>query len=459
MAFTTDIPELIERNRNGLLGKHPSWPRVRLGDVVTVQNGAAFKSEYFNTEGHGMPLLRIRDVMRGATETWYDGPYDAEYVVWPGDLVIGMDGDFNHAFWTGPPALLNQRVCRLLFHGDGLNKKWVVHVLGGYLQAVNEATPSVTVKHLSSKTVADLLLPMPPREAQDRIVAVVEETFRQIEDGIASFGDAVKSIGSYERSLYYEAFSGGLVSAAVNGETADALLTRLGVDPISRAECHTGWPSNWLGARLGDLASHVTSGSRDWKPYYGHGTGVFVLTQSVRMRRLDLSDPFHVDPPEDDPARTRSAIAQGDILVTIVGANVGNTARVPFEVPEHYVCQSLALIRPREPAMSRFLELYLAAPTGGQAFFESCFYGQGRPHISFADIKRMPVPVPPLDEQAAIVSFFDRQVAAMGTLKVSMNGARKEASSLRQSVLHQAVAGHLIEPPTANKRRPVRAGE
>src|SRR4051794_32463182 len=106
MAVTMAVGELIERNPNGLLGKHRSWDRIRLGDAVTVQNGFEFRSARFNREGRGMPLLRIRDILRGATETWYDGPFNEEYVVHPGDLVIGMDGTFNHALWSGPPALL-----------------------------------------------------------------------------------------------------------------------------------------------------------------------------------------------------------------------------------------------------------------------------------------------------------------------------------------------------------------
>lgn len=107
MALTASVDDLVARNENGLLGKHPTWARVRLGDVATVQNGFAFESRYFNTEGRGVPLLRIRDVVRGSTETWYEGPYDEAYVVQRDDLVTGMDGDFNHALWRGPPALLN----------------------------------------------------------------------------------------------------------------------------------------------------------------------------------------------------------------------------------------------------------------------------------------------------------------------------------------------------------------
>src|SRR5450432_2160286 len=96
------------------------------------------------------------------------------------------------------------------------------------------------------------------------------------------------------------------------------------------------WPAHWERSTLGEIATVVTSGSRDWKPYYNQGTGVFILTQNVRMRALDLSEPFHVDPPADDPARKRSAVQVDDLLINIVGG-VGTVARVDREVIDHYV--------------------------------------------------------------------------------------------------------------------------
>lgn len=426
MAFTTRIPELIERNNNGLLGMHPSWERVRLGDALTVQNGAAFKSEYFNTEGRGMPLLRIRDIVPGATETWYDGPYDDEYVVQPGDLIIGMDGDFNHALWAGPPALLNQRVCRLTFRTDAVRKEWALHALGGYLQAVNDATPSVTVKHLSSRTVADLLLPLPPLREQDRIVDAISRHLQRVADGLGSFRRLEALSDAYVAALYSASFRGELVGG-------------------SELDDSTGFPSHWKVETLGELAERVTSGSRDWKPYYGRGSGVFVLTQNVRPRALDVSNPFHVDPPVTDPAVERSAIRLDDLLVTIVGANVGNAARVPLELSEHYVCQSLALIRLKESGLSRFLELYLTSPAGGQRYFETCFYGQGRPHLSFVDLKKMRVPIAPPAERDAIVAAFDRQFDAALGAKATALRARTDAAVLTTGILRAAVEGELVE--------------
>jgi type I restriction enzyme S subunit len=350
--------------------------------------------------------------------------------------------------WLGP-AIVKADCPRLRPHPD-VNARYLMGALNSppVRQQADAVMRGVGRPRLKLAELKKLLIPMPPRTEQDRIVVILEATFSRVDRALASFSDAREGVRAYERSLYGEAFAGGLVESCVNGETSIDLLERLGVTPIPASERQAHWPAHWGAARLGDLSSHVTSGSRDWKPYYGRGTGVFVLTQSVRMRHLDLSAPFHVDPPADDPARSRSAIARDDLLVTIVGANVGNTARVPCDVPEHYVCQSLALIRPRVPSMSRFLELYLAAPNGGQAFFESCFYGQGRPHISFEDIKRMPIPVPPLPEQEAIVSSFDRQVGAARSAAGSMDSAVVQARSLRQSVLHQAFTGQLANVGT-----------
>ncbi len=105
MALTMPVLEIVEKSTNPLLSKHSTWERVLLGNIADVLNGFAFKSSFFNKD-KGIPLIRIRDVKAGYTETYYNGPYDSEYIVQPGDLIIGMDGDFNSARWKGRPALL-----------------------------------------------------------------------------------------------------------------------------------------------------------------------------------------------------------------------------------------------------------------------------------------------------------------------------------------------------------------
>src|SRR2546425_2055158 len=105
--------ENIFKDETKLLAKHESWERVKLGEVCEVLNGFAFKSTLFN-KSEGFPIIRIRDLARGRTETFYNGDYPREYVVKNGDLLVGMDGNFGCYEWNGGEALLNQRMCKLI---------------------------------------------------------------------------------------------------------------------------------------------------------------------------------------------------------------------------------------------------------------------------------------------------------------------------------------------------------
>src|SRR5215471_9389744 len=106
MSFVHDIEELVASSDEPLLATHVSWQRVPLGSVATIQNGAPFESSRFGTV-KGIPLIRIRDLGNKATTCLYDGPYDRSFLVEPGDLLVGMDGDFKVSRWIGERGLLN----------------------------------------------------------------------------------------------------------------------------------------------------------------------------------------------------------------------------------------------------------------------------------------------------------------------------------------------------------------
>ena len=70
---------------------------AKLTDVCDIQYGYAFDSGYFTDNNAYPQLVRIRDVKRGFSETYYNGEYPEEYVLKSGDLLVGMDGEFNIA--------------------------------------------------------------------------------------------------------------------------------------------------------------------------------------------------------------------------------------------------------------------------------------------------------------------------------------------------------------------------
>jgi len=180
------VSEAERSGSAGLLARAPHWDRVMLGDVARVLNGAAFSSRLFNPVGRGLPLIRIRDVGADNSSTWYDGPFEQIHELNRDDILVGMDGDFRVSRWRGPRGLLNQRVCRLDVNEELYDSRFLVLVLQGYLDAIWKHTSSVTVKHLSSRSVAAIPLPRPDVHEQRRIVEILEDHFSRVDAGASS---------------------------------------------------------------------------------------------------------------------------------------------------------------------------------------------------------------------------------------------------------------------------------
>ena len=209
MALGLTPRDIIDSGRHPLLECSMEWERIELKEIAEVQNGSAFKSEYFNHD-EGLPLIRIRDVWKNKTEELYSGEYEDEYLVYPGDILIGMDGDFSAAYWKGKPGLLNRRVCRVKNIDDSYSEKFLYYLLQLYLNAIHAETSAVTVNHLSSRTIQSIPLPNPPLPTQYRIVEKIEELFSELDNGVDNLKKAQKQLKTYRQSVLKDAFEGKL---------------------------------------------------------------------------------------------------------------------------------------------------------------------------------------------------------------------------------------------------------
>lgn len=87
------------------------WRVQSIYEYAKVIYGAPFKSKRFNNVGVGRPLARIRDLPKNQAGQYTDEVHKKEHLMRPGDVVVGMDGEFRSYLWHGVPTLMNQRVC------------------------------------------------------------------------------------------------------------------------------------------------------------------------------------------------------------------------------------------------------------------------------------------------------------------------------------------------------------
>ena len=93
-------------------GVRPSnWNDTNIYAISNIIYGAPFASKLFNTDGLGKPIIRIRDLKEQVFVTFTTEEHPKGHLIQPGDIVVGMDGEFRPYIWGNEPAWLNQRVC------------------------------------------------------------------------------------------------------------------------------------------------------------------------------------------------------------------------------------------------------------------------------------------------------------------------------------------------------------
>lgn len=211
-AVTKGLNPNVEMKQSGVkwIGDVPKhWKILRGKYVLNILSGFPFDSQKFEFEDNGvyMPLIRIRDINCSSTEVYYSGSYPIESVVKTGEVLIGMDGDFNISKWKGTNALLNQRVCKLR-EDSSMNTHYAFYMLSSPLKAINSVTYATTVKHLSVYDIYNVFIPVPPIPEQAAIASYLDHKCATIDTSISNAQHQIDLLQEYKQSLITEVVTG-----------------------------------------------------------------------------------------------------------------------------------------------------------------------------------------------------------------------------------------------------------
>lgn len=141
-------------------GVPEGWDKERLVDIADVQYGYAFNGSLFNSKKLGMPIIRIRNIPESQTEDYTTEAADSQYLVYTGDIVVGMDGEFHINSWAGDTAYLVQRTCRIKPFNTDLNGFlfWAIYEPIKYFE---RTVVGATVAHLGKKHIDTIKILVP----------------------------------------------------------------------------------------------------------------------------------------------------------------------------------------------------------------------------------------------------------------------------------------------------------
>ncbi|MBI5482175.1 MAG: hypothetical protein HY906_25190 [Deltaproteobacteria bacterium] len=404
-----------------------------------------------------------------------------------GDVVVAMLGERLPRACVVPntlgPAIVKADCVRLRVHPTLALAKFVA--LGLNAEVVRRQADALMHglgrPRLGLRWFKTIEFPLAPKSEQERIVDAIDSHFTRLDHAVATLERVRANLKRYRASVLKAAVEGRLVPteaelARAEGrdyEPASELLKRILVERRRRWEeaelaklAAAGktprddrWkaryqepnapdttemaplPDGWCWAALEQVCQSVTDGDHLPPPQAPNGVP-FLVIGDVRSGRIDFSKARFV--PEDyynalEPHR-RPRI--GDVLYTVTGS-FGIPVLVredrPFCVQRH-----IGILRPTEQIDSNYMVRVLESDlVFAQA--TKVATGTAQKTVPLGGLRRIVVPLAPAAEQVRVAAEVDRAVSVSDDLEHALEANSRRCARLRQSILHWAFEGKLVD--------------
>ncbi|EPH9760247.1 restriction endonuclease subunit S [Campylobacter jejuni] len=195
------------------------WEVKKLGDIVKLKNGFAFKSNLFCDIG--IPIIRIKNIQNEnivLDDLVFCNPNDYKnnldnYLIQKNDILIAMSGATTGKiglYNLNNKAYLNQRVGLLRINNDILRKYifWFLYCNSkqNLTNALGAAQPN-----LSTEQIHNIQIPLPKDiKEQERIVGILDELSSHVKNLKQNYQAQIKDLQELKNSLLDKAFKGNL---------------------------------------------------------------------------------------------------------------------------------------------------------------------------------------------------------------------------------------------------------
>lgn len=371
--------------------------------------------------------MRIRDLTAAEFETFLDVEVPPRVMLEDGDLVVGMDGDFNVVRWNRGAAALNQRLCRLR-PTEAADLRFVQYALPAQLQWINETQYATTVKHLSSGEILGCRIPCPPQDVQRRIADFLDDETTRIDNVISARRTQLDLLKESIRAVAWEQVSGQTVS---------------GPRTPTRVPWVDDLPRGWGSPRVCQVARIGTghTPSRSEPDYWVDCDIPWLTTADVHGFRFDEVD----------------EIDKTEMMISDLG--IANSAAVLHPAGTVALSRTasagFSIIMGRDMATSQDYATWTCGPLLDNRFLLWCLramrrdllgrLAMGSTHktIYFPDLMSIRVPLPPKRDQLAAV----REIGlAVDSVRRAMSDVERSVALLnefKRSLISAAVSGEF----------------
>lgn len=462
------------------------WEFVRLGSIIKISSGDGLTSANMDKNG-AIPVYGGNGITG----------YHSEYNIEKPEIVIGRVGYYcGSIHLSEDKAWVTDNAFVTRFSETNIYRDYLVWLLTGTNLKEDENATAQPV--ISGRKVYPIVVAFPPLEEQKAIVELVNELFAEVEQleeltkerislkedfatsalqrltqadsttqewnylqqHFPSFFTEKANIKKLRETILQLAVQGKLTTKwrkeNPSVENASELLKRINAEkqqliaekkikkekalpPIENEDKPYTLPETWTWCRLNQLTEVITKGSSPkWQgvQYVEENQGgvLFVTSENVGSYNLLWKKKKFVEAKFNE-IEPRSILKRNDLLMNIVGGSIGRTAIYDIDDLAN-INQAVTIIRLLSDSNHGYYLHFFNSPVCISYMYDKQV-DNARPNLSMGNISKFMIPIPPVEEQKAIVEKVNSLMALCDNLEQQIDSSQVQIEQLMQSCLKE----------------------
>ena len=147
-----------------------SWCIVPLGNICVLNEGESVTNKEY-------PYIDVKGLRTGIYALKQSGKY-----IPAGTTLILVDGENSGEVFHSPVEGYQGSTMKMLDIDRNMNSQYVLYFVKLYQKALRENKVGSAIPHLNKKMFRELIIPIPPKEEQERVVRAIQQHYRILDN-------------------------------------------------------------------------------------------------------------------------------------------------------------------------------------------------------------------------------------------------------------------------------------
>ena len=378
---------------------------VKLGNVCTVVSGTTPKSnhlEYWDGNINWVTPAELKDdsdiIFESQRKITEKAVADTSMKSFPaGTVLLSSRAPIGKVAIAGVEMYCNQGFKNLIC-SEAIYNRYLYHYLKSKTDYLNSLGRGATFKEISKNIVESIEIPLPSLEEQRKIAAVLDK----VSGLIAKRRQQLDKLDELVKSRFVEMFG----------------------DPIINS-------MHWMEELIGDSCFVTKLAGFEYTQYIHYGDSgdvVMVKAQNVKNGKLNRKDLSYISN-EVSNSLPRSQLAAGDVVMTYVGANIGDVAVIDDEYKYH-LAPNVAKIRPDAEKYNSVYFMYMLMLLNSYIVGNSA--DTAKAALGMERIRKLKIFTPPIGLQEQFAAFVAQVDKSKFAIQKSLQKLKMLKSALMQ---------------------------